>query len=1195
MIDTAILLRDLKRLTGTLEADIRDRLAANAELDAALGQEWQSAKNAGRTGATLHDFKEEAVTQAAVHWLLMGVFIRFLEDNGLVERPWLTCADAARRALAQDRHETYFRQHPGESDREYLHAAYRDVGALPAMGALFDERHNPLFRLEVSGDGAMAILGHWQKINPDTGLLVHDFTDPAWSTRFLGDLYQDLSEAAQKKFALLQTPEFVEEFILDRTLNPAIAEFGYKEVRLIDPTCGSGHFLLGGFARLLEQWQKYDPGRNKRDAVQRALDGIYGVDLNPFAVAISRFRLLIAALKASGESRLAAAPNFKFHLAAGDSLLHGPELGRYQDRSLFDSADTHRGTALEHAFASEDLADLNRILGQTYHAVVGNPPYITVKDAALNAAYRTRYKTCHMKYSLGVPFTERFFELARRPASADFSQDAGYVGLITTNSFMKREFGKKLVEEFLPRIDFTHVIDTSGAYIPGHGTPTVILFGRDRAPVTSTVRTVMGIRGEPATPADPAQGLVWRAIVDQVDVAGSETAFVSVADTPRATFARHPWSIGGGGAADLKEMIEGASSRKLESVVHEMGFGCVISEEEAFWDSNQILQAHASDLVRLIVVGDEVRDWQIASGGKVLFPYDSQINLMPENRVSKALWWGRTVLGARRDFGNRSYREVGRPWWEYHQIPAERNRTSLTITFAFVATHNHFVLDRGGKVFNRSAPVIKLPAGASVSEHLALMGLLNSSLACFWMKQIFYPKGGDHVGQEGARVRKTFWDERYEFTATGLADFPLVEPLPLALAQTLDRLTQEVAATIPYVLVNRAVPNRSTLDAARTVVESLRRQRIAAQEELDWRCYQLYGLTQTELTHPNPPEIGFGERAFEISLARRITAGQEETAWFARHCVMPITEIPSHWPEDYRRVVEARIALIESDKFINLVERPEYKRRWVATPWAEQEQIALKGGLIERIEAMLKVGAGGTAAEPALTTSNKLADRLRGDADFMQVAELYAGRSDFDVNALVADLVSGEAVPLLPVQRYTDAGLRKRVEWERTWAMQRREDAGEAVGDIPVPPKYKSTDFQKTDFWRLRGGLDVPKERFVSFPQCSRDADGSLMIAWAGLNPLQLATAIASYYLDLKDNEGWEAERLKPLLGGIHELVPWIKQWHNEPDPEHGTRMGDYLDGFVEEECRGLGLTREAVVAWQPTVTTARRGRRRAT
>jgi len=39
-----------------------------------------------------------------------------------------------------------------------------------------------------------------------------------------------------------------------------------------------------------------------------------------------------------------------------------------------------------------------------------------------------------------------------------------------------------LIEVFLPRVDLTHVIDTSGAYIPGHGTPTVILFGRDRRP-----------------------------------------------------------------------------------------------------------------------------------------------------------------------------------------------------------------------------------------------------------------------------------------------------------------------------------------------------------------------------------------------------------------------------------------------------------------------------------------------------------------------------------------------------------------------------------------------------------------------------------------------------------------------------------------------------------------------------------------
>ena len=83
---------------------------------------------------------------------------------------------------------------------------------------------------------------------------------------------------------------------------------------------------------------------------------------------------------------------------------------------------------------------------------------------------------------------------------------------------MKREFGKKLIEEVLPRLDLTHVVDCSGAYIPGHGTPTAILFGRNRAPVGSVVRTVRGIRGEPAHRRTRLRARVWSAIVAQTDL-----------------------------------------------------------------------------------------------------------------------------------------------------------------------------------------------------------------------------------------------------------------------------------------------------------------------------------------------------------------------------------------------------------------------------------------------------------------------------------------------------------------------------------------------------------------------------------------------------------------------------------------------------------------------------------------------------
>jgi hypothetical protein len=139
-------------------------------------------------------------------------------------------------------------------------------------------------------------------------------------------------------------------------------------------------------------------------------------------------------------------------------------------------------------------------------------------------------------------------------------------------------------------------------------------------------------------------------------------------------------------------------------------------------------------------------------------------------------------------------------WYEYQELYVSKLRTPLTITFAFVATHNHFVLDRGGKVFNRSAPVIKLPAGASDDEHFSLLGLLNSSVACFWLKQIFHNKGST-VDQHGARQRTDAFEDFYEFTSTGLKDFPLAASPPVDLARQLDQLAQERAACLPGALL----------------------------------------------------------------------------------------------------------------------------------------------------------------------------------------------------------------------------------------------------------------------------------------------------------------------------------------------------------------------------------------------------------
>ena len=170
-------------------------------------------------------------------WILGCVFVRFLEDNRLVDTAWLAGPND-RLQLARDQHTLYFQAKPTHSDREYLEHVFQEIAKLPSMGELLAGSHNPISKLGPTGDGAHELLEFWQKVDPSTGTLIHDFTDPEWSTRFLGDLYQDLSESARDRYALLQTPEFVEEFILSRTLTPAVEEFGYSTVKMIDPACG---------------------------------------------------------------------------------------------------------------------------------------------------------------------------------------------------------------------------------------------------------------------------------------------------------------------------------------------------------------------------------------------------------------------------------------------------------------------------------------------------------------------------------------------------------------------------------------------------------------------------------------------------------------------------------------------------------------------------------------------------------------------------------------------------------------------------------------------------------------------------------------------------------------------------------------------------------------------------------------------
>ena len=365
MIDHAALLADLKIRLRVLEDDLRTR-SADEPFATALHDEWQQARDAERIAAGYPQWLDGEITQAAAAWILGTVFLRFCEDNDLIELPYLA-GPGDGLAIAAERQQAFFERSPALTDRDWIIAGFGALAdASPVAAGLFDRAHNPMWRITPSHDAAKALLAFWRtRGEGEDSPVVHDFNDPGWNTRFLGDLYQDLSEHAKKKYALLQTPEFVEEFILDLTLTPAIDEFGLEpdpprarpdlppRLRVIDPACGSGHFLLGAFSRLLAKWKEQPAITDPWVLITTVLDGLHGVDKNPFAVSIARFRLLIAAMKAGDVKRLADAPAFPLNIAVGDSLLHGRGAAGQQGE-LFTTGEVH-------TFATEDIEDLHQV------------------------------------------------------------------------------------------------------------------------------------------------------------------------------------------------------------------------------------------------------------------------------------------------------------------------------------------------------------------------------------------------------------------------------------------------------------------------------------------------------------------------------------------------------------------------------------------------------------------------------------------------------------------------------------------------------------------------------------------------------------------------------------------------------------------------------------------------------------------
>lgn len=268
---------------------------------------------------------------AAVAWVYATALVAWAEDHHLTD-PWLRPAAKA----AQEE----FLAIPAGGMRGWLARAIASLAVHPGTWTLLDPDWTPLHEARPREQDCRDLAAWWAT----APTFAHDVDSgpPTISGWEAGDLLQHLSDDRRKRHALVQTPWWVCDFILDLTLLPAAAEHPGETLRVIDPACGTGHFLIRAIDYL---WEWYTTGsvapRQAKtatvtggtplppdEAIRRILTGLHGCDIDPLTAATARLRYTVAigdlmqrAGLITGPLRLDRIPQFQVPVIPADSLL----------------------------------------------------------------------------------------------------------------------------------------------------------------------------------------------------------------------------------------------------------------------------------------------------------------------------------------------------------------------------------------------------------------------------------------------------------------------------------------------------------------------------------------------------------------------------------------------------------------------------------------------------------------------------------------------------------------------------------------------------------------------------------------------------------------------------------------------------------------------------------------------------------
>ncbi len=598
--------------------------------------------------------------------------------------------------------------------------------------------------------------------------------------------------AYRKEQGIYYTPTYIVDYIVRNTLGELLKDkkVNVEKIRVLDPACGSGSFLIKAFDVLNEFYSKkegdhaqtqldLDTGLPFKQKEKVLLNNIFGVDLDVRAVEIAQLNLLLKI--AEKKQRL---PLLQQNIKNGNSLIDDEKV------------------AGDKAFKWKQK--FKQIMDESgFDVVIGNPPWLMAGYYAKDEMdfLHNRYRSASGKFDMYYCFIEKGMELLAKD---------GLFGMIVPNKFFHTRSASKL-RELLAKNGWVHQI---------------IDFGYERVFSEATNYSCILIvqKGKKHDKIQYAKADAKLNITDSYPV-------------DYGSLRQDTWHFETPKKGTLFKKVE-AKGEALEKMVARFGTGAQTGADKILISDEKTTSTIGleKELLVPILKGRDVRRYNLSKNNKLIFPYkisQGEYKIIEEEEIKKfpkiysALEKNKNKLANRLWFGKNAAQLSGK-WYGLMYLDKYNSFNQPHILTPSLSNKSNFTMGEGDLFVTGTAGVTSIILEPKwQGDILYVLGILNSKLASYYIlshSPVF--QGGYH-----------------KFSSNYLKNTPIKKIDSSKKQET--KLRDEIVELVKKMLALNKRLNEigdKKTDQRYKIEEEIKK----TDAEIDELVYKLYGITEKE-------------------------------------------------------------------------------------------------------------------------------------------------------------------------------------------------------------------------------------------------------------------------------------------------------------------------------------------------------------